>query len=177
MRVIFDLPTGSPRRPDSCPACGTIPQSFDPAVLDVYPVPERVTFEPCGHQFDTAMLGGYTVHLPNGMDSGNIVAEAARLAAKLRDEGVLPDRETYPLAALTPGPPRIPSRTGSHPAAGDALAVALIAELINAAEAVRTAMYDSDAEIAWQPAVQRWDAAVANATVAYPDLEAHLEDR
>lgn len=50
-----------------------------------------------------------------------------------------------------------------------------MAELINASESVRTAMYNSDLEVAWRPAVDRWNAAVQSAVSAFPAVETLLE--
>jgi hypothetical protein len=53
---------------------------------------------------------------------------------------------------------------------------AIVAELISAAEAVRTAMYNSDLEAAWRPEVERWDAAVDAASRAFPGIAPLLGD-
>lgn len=59
---------------------------------------------------------------------------------------------------------------------GDAPTDALIAELINAAEGVRTAMYNSDLETSWRVEIDRWHAAVEAATRQFPAVESMLED-
>ena len=51
----------------------------------------------------------------------------------------------------------------------------IIAELINAAEAVRTAMYNGDSEAGWSPAVDRWHAAVETAAGAFPGIKGLVE--
>ena len=51
-----------------------------------------------------------------------------------------------------------------------ASAESIIAELINASEAVQMAMYNSDLEASWRSEVDRWNAAEDAARRAFPGI-------
>lgn len=74
VRIITDLPPGTPERYDPCPRCGEKPDWVDHDKLapttemfsrtQVILPHDRATFRPCGDTFDLngPELDGYTVH-------------------------------------------------------------------------------------------------------------------